>query len=41
MNFSFSNIKKLDPKYDPKILSFNHYNYDAWYKELDDKKLKI
>ena len=42
MKFSFSKIKKLDPKYDHYYYYFFHndYNYNAWYEELDDKTFK-
>ena len=40
MNFSFSKIKKLETKYDPKNLFHDGYSYDDWYEELDDNTLK-
>ena len=35
MNFSFSKLKKLYPKYDPKIFFHDDYNYNAWHEELN------
>ena len=32
MNFSFSKTRKLGPKYDPKSLFLNDYDY-VWYDE--------